>query len=73
MLNCLSRATLCTPEDCSPRAPPSMGVSRQEYCSELPFPSPGDPLTQGLNPHHLCPLHWQAGSLPLAIPGEPLL
>ena len=24
------------------QAPPSMGFSRQEYWSELPFPSPGD-------------------------------
>ena len=24
------------------QAPPSMGVSRQEYWRELPFPSPGD-------------------------------
>ena len=28
-------------------------------------------LTQGLNPHHLCLLHWQAGSLPLVPPGKP--
>ena len=27
-------------------------------------------LTQGLNPH-LCLLHWQVGSLPLAPPGKP--
>ena len=27
--------------------------------------------TQGLNPHHLRLLHWQAGSLPLALPGKP--
>ena len=27
--------------------------------------------TQGLNPHLLCLLHWQAGSLPLAPPGKP--
>ena len=26
-------------------------------------------LTQGLNPRLLCLLHWQAGSLPLALPG----
>ena len=32
--------TLCDPMDCSP--PPSMGFSRQEYWSGLPFPSPGD-------------------------------
>ena len=27
--------------------------------------------TQGLNPHLLCLLHWQKGSLPLAPPGKP--
>ena len=27
--------------------------------------------TQGSNPHLLCLLHWQAGSLPLAPPGKP--
>ena len=30
-------------------------------------------LTQGLNPHLLCPLHWQTGSLPLELPGKPHL
>ena len=29
--------------------------------------------TQGLNPHLLCPLHWQTGSLPLELPGKPHL
>ena len=29
-------------------------------------------LTQGLNPHLLCLLHWQAYSLPLVSPGKPL-
>ena len=33
---------LCDPVDCSPQAPPSMGFSRQEYWSGLPFPSPVD-------------------------------
>ena len=28
-------------------------------------------LTQGLNPHLLCLLHWQADSLPLVPPGKP--
>ena len=32
------------------QAPLSMEFSRQEYCSGLPFPSPGDIPTQGLNP-----------------------
>ena len=32
------------------QAPPSMGFSRQEYWSGLPFPSQGIFLTQGSNP-----------------------
>ena len=34
--------TLCDPMDGSLPGPPSMGFSRQEYWSGLPFPSPGD-------------------------------
>ena len=30
-------------------------------------------LTQGLNPHLLCLLHWQMDSLPLAPPGKPFI
>ena len=29
-------------------------------------------LTQGSNPHLLCLLHWQVGTLPLALPGKPI-
>ena len=28
--------------------------------------------TQGSNPHLLCLLHWQVGSLPLTPPGKPM-
>ena len=31
--------TLCDPIDGSPQAPPSLGFSRQEHWSGLPFPS----------------------------------
>ena len=31
-------------------APPSMGFSRQEYWSGLPFPSPGDLPNPGIEP-----------------------
>ena len=47
------------------QAPLSMEFSRQEYWSGLPCPPPGDLPDQGLNPHLLCLLHWQAGSFPL--------
>ena len=57
--------TLCDPMDYNPQAPLSLEFSRQEYWSWLPFPSPGDlPNPNRLNPHLLCLLHWQAGSLP---------
>ena len=32
--------TLCDPRDGSHQAPPSLGLSRQEHWSGLPFPSP---------------------------------
>ena len=43
------------------QAPLSMGCSRQEDWSQLPFPSPGDLP----NPGRVSLLHWQVGSLPL--------
>ena len=49
----LSRVRLCDPLD--HQVPPSMGFSRQEYWSGLPFPSPGDLPVQGLNPHLMSP------------------
>ena len=53
------------------QASPSVGFSRQEYWSGLPFPPPGILPNQGLNLCLSCVLHWQAGSLPLAPPGKP--
>ena len=35
-----SYLTLCNFMDCSPQAPLSVGFSRQEYWSGLPFPYP---------------------------------
>ena len=43
--------TLCDPMDGGYQAPPSMGFSRQEYRSGLPFPSPGDLPNPGIEPH----------------------
>ena len=41
--NSVSRVQLfVTPWTVADQAPPSMGFSRQEYWSGLPFPSPGD-------------------------------
>ena len=42
--------TLCNPMDWARQAPLSMGFSRQEYWSGLPFPSPGDLPHPGVQP-----------------------
>ena len=39
-----------TPWTAACQAPLSMGFSRQESCSGLPFPSPGDLRTPGIEP-----------------------
>ena len=39
-----------TPWTVAHQAPPSMGFSRQEYWSEVPFPSPGDLPDPGIEP-----------------------
>ena len=42
--------TLVNPWTVAYQAPPSMGFSRQEYCSGLPFPSPVDLPDPGIKP-----------------------
>ena len=53
-LHAQSCPTLCDPVDCSLQAPLSMGFSRQEYWSGLPFPSPGDLPDSGIEPEICC-------------------
>ena len=50
------------------QAPPSVEFSRQEYCSGLPFPSPGDLPDLGIKP--VSPA-LQADALPSELPGNP--
>ena len=41
LLSCFNHVRLCaTPEMAAHQAPPSLGFSRQEHWSGLPFPSP---------------------------------
>ena len=47
-----------------------MGLPRKEHWSGLPCPPPGDLPNPQIEQHLLCPLHWQAGSLPLEPPGK---
>ena len=42
--------TLCDPMDCSPTGTSVHRISRQEYWSGLPFPTPGDLPSPGMKP-----------------------
>ena len=58
---------LATPWTAAHQAPPSMGFSRQEYWSRLPFPSPGDLPEPGIKPGSPA---LQADALPSEPPGR---
>ena len=59
---------LCDPMDCvAHQTPLSMGFSRQEYWSGLPFPSPEDCPDLGIKPQSPA---LQADSLPSEAPSE---
>jgi len=60
-------ATPCT---VACQAPPSMGFSRQEYWSGLPFPSPGDLPNPGIKPRSPT---LQADYLPSEPSGKPII
>ena len=64
--------TLCNPMDCSPPGSSAYGIIQGKN------PGVGSHallqgilLTTEIKPVSLCFLHWQAGSLPLALPGKP--
>ena len=64
----LSRVQLsATPWIVAHQAPPSMGFSRQEYWSGLPFPSPGDLPDPGIEPGSPA---FQADALTAEPPGQ---
>ena len=56
---------LCNPMDASPPCSSVRGLSRQQYWTGLPFPTPGKPgfLNQGSNPSFSSLLNLQADSL----------
>ena len=72
MYMCVLRQTdSVTPWTVGCQAPLSMGFFRQGYWNGLPFLFQGIFPTQGLNPHLLHLLHWQADSLPTVPLGKP--
>ena len=74
MLNCFSCfwlfATLWT---VACQAPLSLGFSRQEYWSGLPYPPPEDLPNPGIEPRSLNLLHWQVDSFAAGATGKPIL
>ena len=61
---------LCDPMDCSPPGSSVHGMLHARVLEWVAISSfKGLFWTQGLNPHLLRLLHWQAGSLPLMPPG----
>ena len=71
LLSHFSRVRLCDPIDGSPPGFASLGFSRQEHWSGLPFPAPGDLPDPGTELVSLRSLHWQVGSLPPSHQGGP--
>ena len=57
-----------TPWTVAYQAPPSMGFSRRECWSGVPFPSPGDLPNPGMKPRSSA---LQADALPSESPGKP--
>ena len=68
-----SPLTLSDPMDCSLPAPLSMGFSRQDNWSGLPFPSPEDLPNPGVEPGSPAPPALAGNSLPQGPPGKPSL
>ena len=65
LLSHFSRVRLCaTPQTAAHQALPSLGFSRQEHQSGLPFLFPRDPPDP-------CLLYWQVDSVPLSHQGSP--
>ena len=61
-----------TPWTVARQAPLSMELSRHEYWSELPFPSPEDLLDPGIEPSSPASPALQADSLLTEQPGKPI-
>ena len=61
--------TLCDTLDYSWSGSSVLVVFQARILEWLPCPPPWDLPDPGIEPRLLCLLHWQAGSLPLALPG----
>ena len=73
LLSRFSRVRLrATPETAAHQAPPSLGFSRQEHWSGLPFPSPGDLPDPEAEPAFLVFLALTGRFFTIVLPGKPI-
>ena len=68
MCACSVAESCLTLHSVAPKAPPSVGFSRQEYWSGLPFPPPGDLPDPGIEP--VSPV-LTGGFFTTELPGKP--
>ena len=68
---CLVKSDFGIPYTVARQAPLSMGFPRQEYCSELPFPPPGDLPNPGIKPTSPASLALADGFSTTEPPGKP--
>ena len=71
VLSCSVVLDSVTPWILACQAPPSMEFFRQEYCSELPFPTPGNLLDPGIEPMSLASPALTGGFFTTEPPGKP--
>ena len=64
-----SRLTFCDSMDCSQPGPSVHGILQARILEWVACPPLEDFPDPEIKPNLLYPLHWQAGSLPLALPG----
>ena len=64
----LCRVCLCSPTDCGPPGPSSMGFPRLGYWSGVSFPSPRDLLSAGIEPRSFPPPSLAVRSLTTSAP-----
>ena len=60
-----------TPWSVAHQDPLSMGFPRQQYCSGLPFPNPGDLPDPGIKPTSLASCTMAGGYITTEPPGKP--
>ena len=73
VLSCSVVSDSAIPWTVAHQAPLSMEFSRQEYWSELPFPTLGDHPDPGIRPEFLAPPELVGGFLTTVPPGKPYL